>query len=53
MGEKLSKTFEMRLVGDYSFAPQVGKEEAIEALTWAKVFLGDIEDYLSKEAKTN
>ncbi|MCJ7458965.1 MAG: HEPN domain-containing protein [candidate division Zixibacteria bacterium] len=53
MGKRLSKTFEKRLVGDYSFAPQVGKEEAKEALTWAKEFLGDIEDYLSKEAKTN
>ncbi|MDP3024535.1 MAG: hypothetical protein Q8O10_03275 [candidate division Zixibacteria bacterium] len=49
MGKRLSKTFEKRLVGDYSFAPQVGKEEAQEALAWAKEFLGDVEDYLSKE----
>jgi uncharacterized protein (UPF0332 family) len=49
MGKRLSKTFEKRLVGDYSFAPQVNKEEAKEVLSWAKKFVMDIEKYLSKE----
>lgn len=48
MGKKLSKTFEKRLVGDYSFSPQVDGETAREVLNWAKEFIKEIEDYLSK-----
>lgn len=49
MGKKLSKTFEKRLVGDYSFAPEVNEGEAKEVLSWAKEFVKEIKDYLVKE----
>ena len=51
MGRKLSKTFEKRLVGDYSFAPQVDEETAKEVLNWAKEFIKEIGNYLAKVDK--
>lgn len=48
MGKRLSKTFEKRLVGDYSFAPEINQEEAKEVLSWTKEFVKEIEDYLAK-----
>ena len=48
LGKKLSKTFEKRLVGDYSFAPQVDEETAREIVSWAKEFIKEINGYLSK-----
>jgi len=48
MGRRLSKTFEKRLLGDYSFAPEVNEEEAKEALRWAREFVKEIGEYLAK-----
>jgi uncharacterized protein (UPF0332 family) len=48
-GKKLSKTFEKRLLGDYSFAPQIYEEEAKEVQGWAREFVQDIKSYLLKE----
>jgi uncharacterized protein (UPF0332 family) len=48
MGRRLSKTFEKRLLGDYSFAPEVNEEEAKEALSWAREFVKEIGEYLAK-----
>jgi len=48
MGRRLSKTFEKRLLGDYSFAPEVNEEEAKEALGWAREFVKEIGEYLAK-----
>jgi len=49
MGKRLGKAFEKRLLGDYSFAPEVEESEANEGLSWAKEFVKDIKDYLVKE----
>ncbi len=51
MGRKLSKTFEKRLVGDYSFASQVDEDTAKEVLNWAKEFIKEIGNYLAKVDK--
>lgn len=50
MGRRLGKTFEKRLVGDYSFAPEVNEEEAKESLSWAREFIKEIMDHLRKGA---
>ncbi|MFB0561367.1 MAG: HEPN domain-containing protein [Candidatus Lokiarchaeia archaeon] len=52
MGKKLSKTFEKRLLSDYSFAPHIDEEDAKEILNWAKEFVKKIEGYLTKEGYT-
>jgi len=52
MGKRLSKTFEKRLIGDYSFAPEIDDEAAKEALCWAKEFVREIRDYLVREGYT-
>lgn len=52
MGKKLSKTFEKRLLGDYSFAPHIDEADAKEILDWAKEFFKKIEEYLRKEGYT-
>lgn len=52
MGKKLSKTFEKRLAGDYSFAPQIYEEEAEEVLDWAKEFVRDIKQKIAFCAAT-
>lgn len=49
MGKKLSKTFEKRLLSDYSFAPHIDEEEAKEVLSWTREFVREIERYLKKE----
>ncbi len=46
MGRILRRAYERRLVGDYSFSPQVGDEEAEEALGWAQEFVSNIKGYL-------
>ncbi len=51
MGKKLSKAFEKRLVGDYSYAPQIDEDTAKEVLNRAREFIKEIEDYLSKRDK--
>jgi uncharacterized protein (UPF0332 family) len=48
MGRRLSKTFEKRLLSDYSYAPQLGEEEARQALDWANQLVEQIREYLSK-----
>jgi len=52
MGKRLSKTFEKRLVGDYSFAPEVDEGEAKEVLSEAKEFVREKRDYLIREGYT-
>lgn len=49
MGKKLSKTFEKRLVGDYSFSPEMERDEGAEVLSWARDFVKEVKDYLVKE----
>jgi len=49
MGRRLSKTFEKRLIGDYSFAPEVGEGEAKEVLSGGKEFVREVRDYLVRE----
>jgi uncharacterized protein (UPF0332 family) len=49
MGKSLRNAFDKRLIGDYSFAPQVDEEEAKEVLTWTKEFVKEIREYLVKE----
>jgi len=49
MGKRLSKTFEKRLVGDYSFAPGIDDVATKEVLCWAKEFVREIRDYLIRE----
>ena len=49
MGRRLSKTFEKRLIGDYSFEPQVTMKDTKETLNWAREFVKDIRNYLIKE----
>ena len=46
MGRRLSKTFEKRLVGDYSFTTKVDEKDAKEVLNWAKEFVEKIKAYL-------
>jgi len=48
MGKRLSKTFEKRLIGDYSFETQIGKDDAKETLKWARDFVKEINEYLAK-----
>jgi uncharacterized protein (UPF0332 family) len=48
MGRRFSKTFEKRLLSDYSYAPQLGEEEARQTLGWANQFVEQIREYLSK-----
>ena len=48
MGRRLSKIFEKRLIGDYSFAPEINREEAREVLSWAEEFIKEIRAYLVK-----
>lgn len=52
MGRILSKTFEKRLVGDYSFAPMVDENDAKEVLTWTKEFIKEVNAYLRKKTYT-
>jgi len=52
MGKRLSKTFEKRLIGDYSFFPEIDDASAKEVLCWAKEFVREIKDYLIKEGYT-
>ena len=49
MGKSLRNAFDKRLIGDYSFAPQVDEEEAKEVLSWTKEFVKEIRGYLVKE----
>ena len=49
MGRRLSKIFERRLIGDYSFAPEISREEARQVLSWAEEFVKEIRAYLLKE----
>jgi uncharacterized protein (UPF0332 family) len=49
MGKRLSKTFEKRLIGDYSFETRISKDDAKEVLKWAKDFVKEIKRYLEKE----
>lgn len=49
MGRRLSKTFEKRLVGDYSFASQIDEATAKETLNWATELVREIKNYLERE----
>lgn len=49
MGKHLRNAFDKRLVGDYSFAPEVNEEEAKEVLSRAWEFVQDIKNHLVKE----
>lgn len=51
IGKRLSKTFEKRLIGDYSFAPQVDEKDAKEVLSWATEFVKEISEYLKRRKK--
>ena len=46
MGKKISRSFDKRLVGDYSFTPRTDEETAKETLGWAKELVEEIEKYL-------
>jgi len=48
MGKILSKSFEKRMVGDYSYVSEMSKEDAEKVLNWAKDFVKEIKDYLIK-----
>jgi len=52
MGKRLSKTFEKRLIGDYSFFPEIDNASAKEVLRGAKEFVREIKDYLIREGYT-
>ena len=45
-GKCLRNAFDRRLLGDYSFAPEIDEPTAKEVLCWAKEFVGEIRDYL-------
>ena len=45
-GKYLRNAFDRRLLGDYSFAPEIDEPTAKEVLCWAKEFVGEIRDYL-------
>jgi uncharacterized protein (UPF0332 family) len=45
-GRNLRRAFERRLIGDYSYASQITKDESLEALGWAHEFIAEIRDYL-------
>ena len=49
MGKHLRNAFDKRLVGDYSFAPEVNEEEAKEVLNRAWEFVQDIKNHLVKK----
>ena len=53
MGRRLSKTFEKRLIGDYSFDTQISKHDAKETLKWAKDFVKEVKKYLERENLIN
>lgn len=46
MGKRLSKTFEKRLIGDYSFTSRLDASESKEVLGWAEDFVSQIKNYL-------
>ena len=48
LGRNLRRAFERRLIGDYSFASQITKEESLEALGWAQ----DFNEIVSKHLKS-
>lgn len=48
MGRDLNRAFEKRLTGDYSFTPQIGKEEAEHTLESARDFIDNVNDYIDK-----
>jgi len=52
MGKHLRNAFDKRLIGDYSFAPEIDDASAKEVLCWAKEFVREIKDYLIKEGYT-
>ena len=51
MGKRLRNAFDKRLVGDYSFAPEVNEKDAKEVFNWAKEFVKEVRDYLVKGEK--
>jgi uncharacterized protein (UPF0332 family) len=48
-GRWLSKAFESRLLGDYSFEHTADKNKAEQVFTWADGFVKEVKDYLMKE----
>jgi uncharacterized protein (UPF0332 family) len=46
MGKILSKSFEKRMVGDYSFVSEISKKDAEKVLNWTRDFLSKIKEYL-------
>lgn len=50
MGRSLSKTFEKRLIGDYSFILEISQEDAEKVLKEAKGFVDEIKEYLARES---
>jgi len=53
LGKRLSKTFEKRLIGDYSFDTKISKDDARESLKWAQDFVKEIKKYLEREDLIN
>ena len=48
MGRRLSITFEKRLLGDYSYAPQLDEENATEILGWTRELIKEVKEYLEQ-----
>jgi uncharacterized protein (UPF0332 family) len=49
MGKNIHKSFEKRLLSDYSFDVEIGKEDAQEVLETARKFFVKTREYLIKE----
>jgi len=49
LGRELSKAFDERLTGNYSFKSATTKEMAEQAIKRAENFVGIIEEYLIRE----
>jgi uncharacterized protein (UPF0332 family) len=47
-GRRLSKTFEKRLLSDYSIESQITREDAYESVQWVKEYIDEITNYLKE-----
>jgi len=51
LGRNFQKTFQRRLIGDYSYSPEIDRKEAVDIIDWTKDFLREISEYLEKQGR--
>ncbi|MBN2251198.1 MAG: HEPN domain-containing protein [Candidatus Altiarchaeota archaeon] len=51
MGKNFQKTFQRRLIGDYSYSAKITRKEAADIIEWATGFLTKLKEYLEKQGQ--